>query len=58
MIRVFFLTFCLNHAETESASETQSIRVETYVATASLHYLFYYRQAQAYAFMVLLRRPM
>ena len=58
MVRVFFLTFCWNHAETESASETQTIRVETYVATASLHYLFYNRQTQAYAFMILMRRPM
>ena len=56
--RIFFLNFRLNHAETESTPEARSIRVETYVTTASFHYLFYYRQAQAYAFMILLRRPM
>ena len=58
MARIFFLNLCLNHTETESASEAQSIRVETYVATASLHYLFYNHQAQAYAFMILMRCPM
>ena len=58
MARIFFLNFRLNHAETESAPEARSIRVETYLATASLHYLFYNRQTQAYAFMILMRRPM
>ena len=58
MVRVFFLCFFLDHAETESASEARSIRMETNVATASLHYLFYNRQTQAYAFIILMRRPM
>ena len=57
MIRTNLLYFILNHAETESASEARSIRVEAYVTTASLHYLFYDCQAQAYAFIILMRCP-